>query len=287
MPKHHLIALGIGLSALIPTTAHASACDDFAIDVRQTSGSVYDPASMAGTVLNVAVTAADPDLKPGCTSVPIKIEPQAGGVFSFMLSGDTLNYSVQNSNQTGPRSANEIALNGNARNTIVGGGVANVPLFGFQAGQFVRAGRYTAPINVTVGNAPPFAYELAIDVEPSIRFVAENGAREKTLSFGDVTGGSERSSAIFYRTNAAFQLRATSQNRGTLLHEGGPQFGTISYQATYDGTPIDLASGMAVLSRAYPGASVQSDVLRIGIEPQNDKFAGKYRDVLTLEFIPF
>lgn len=287
MPKHHLIALGLSLSALIPTTAHASACDDYAIDIRQTSGSTYDPASMAGVVLNVAVTAIDADLKPGCTSRSIKIEPQAGGNFIFAMGGDTLNYSVQNSNHIGPRSANEISLNGNARNTIVAGSVANVPLFAFQSGQFVRAGRYIAPINVTVGNAPPLTYELAIDVEPSIRFVAENGAREKTLSFGDVTGGSERSSAIYYRTNAAFQLRATSQNRGTLLHESGAQFGSISYQTTYDGAPIDLATGMAVLNRTYSGTSVQSDLLRISIQPQSDKFAGKYRDVLTLEFIPF
>lgn len=287
MPKHFLIALGLGLSVLTPSAAHASSCEDYAVDVRQTSGSTYDPASMAGIVVNVAITAVDANLANGCTSVPIRIEPQAGGIFSFSMTGDTLNYSVQNSNQVGARSASQVVLNGNARNTIVSGGLASIPLFGFQAGQFVRAGRYIAPINVTVGDGPPLSYELEIDVEPSIRFVAENGAREKTLSFGEVTNGSERSTAIFYRTNAAFQLRATSQNHGTLLHEGGPQFGTIAYQATYDGAPIDLKSGLAVLNRTYPGASVQSDVLWIGIQPQRDKYAGKYRDVLTLEFIPF
>ena len=72
-----------------------------------------------------------------------------------------------------------------------------------------------------------------------------------------------------------------------LVHELGQALGSIGYSASYDGAPLNLSNGPVVVSRAYEGMSTQMDTLKITIAPQTDKYAGKYRDTITLEFIPY
>lgn len=286
MSRLHMII--VALSALLGCAGQASAAT-CAYDLNATQSGVahYSPTRLAGTVVRFTFSTSDQNLPNQCTSVPIEIRSADGGDFSFELAGTRLVNAMINSNQVQGPKPNRVELNGNARNTIVGGGTAAVDLFAFAPGQFVRGGIYEAHLLIQVGDQPPVPVVAQVIVDQTFRFVPENGSSTKTLSFGDVTGGSERSSAIYYQTNAAFQLRATSANGGVLVHEEGAAFGDIAYAARYNDIPLSLGNGPVIVSQDYAGLGTRVDRLNVSIAPQTGKYAGTYRDTVTLEFIPF
>jgi hypothetical protein len=279
------MALLIGLAAL-PSAVEAADCS-FTITANQAGSPVYDPASVTNTLVRLTFSTTATGLANNCSNTSVVITSADGGPFKFVNAGQQLTYTLLNSNQVEGPTNTRIALNGNAKNDILSGKAITIDLFSATPGQFVHAGSYDANLLVTVGNSAPVPVVASLIVEGGFRFVPENGSDTKTLSFGDVTNGAERSSTIYYQTNSALQIRATSFNHGVLVHDLGASMGTIDYTATYNGTVLNLTSGPVVIGRAYEGMGTQIDNLKVVIGPQTNKYAGTYRDTVTLEFIPY
>jgi hypothetical protein len=273
--------------AVVPSTAQAAANCDFTVNAVQSGSQVYDPAALTGSLVQLTFSTTTTGVPTSCSNVPVSIKSADGGTFKFDFAGQQLAYTLVNSNRVEGPTSTEIDLNGNAKKDILNGFPVTVDLFNATPGQFVQAGSYDAHLLVTAGSNPPIPVVAHLVVEPGFRFVPENGSTTKSMSFGEVTNGAERSDTIYYQTNAALQIRATSMNDGVLIHELGPALGTIDYTATYNGTVLNLSSGPVVVARGYEGMATQMDTFRVTIAPQSGKYAGKYRDTVTLEFIPY
>jgi hypothetical protein len=273
--------------AAVTSTAQAAVNCDYTINAVQAGSQVYDPASLTGSLVQLTFSTTTTGLPTSCSNVPVSITSADGGTFKFEFAGQQLAYTLVNSNRVEGPTNTEIDLNGNAKKDLLAGVPITIDLFNATPGQFVQAGSYDAHLLVTVGMKPPLPVVAHLLVEPGFRFVPENGSTTKSMSFGEVTNGAERSDTIYYQTNAALQIRATSANNGVLVHESGPTLGAIDYTATYNGTVLNLSSGPVVVARSYDGMGTQMDTFRVTIAPQSGKYAGKYRDTVTLEFIPY
>ena len=264
----------------------SGACPEgYRITGRQASGQSYDPNQANRTVLQITLQAAGGNVPPRCTSAPVTITPQSGTAFVFANGSHQLGFVQLNSNQVSQANVTRFELNGNARNRLVRGEAVTIDLFELSAGQFPAAGEYRGTVLVQVGNALPQAVLFTITVRPAIRFLAEQGAMTRDLSFGEVSAGSVIRTAVFYQSNAAASITIQSQNRGRLVHTGQPT-AVIPYTLSYDGVPVNLATG-AQISRPFRGLLAVREEMVLTVAPGLNRFAGNYRDVLTLFYTAY
>jgi len=73
---------------------------------------------------------------------------------------------------------------------------------------------------------------------------------------------------------------------GRTVHSLGKGFGEIPYAAFLSGKPLTL-SAPSVVTLDLRNGPLQSEEMRVAVEPQPARYAGIYRDTLTLEFTPF
>jgi hypothetical protein len=106
------------------------------------------------------------------------------------------------------------------------------------------------------------------------------------LSFGEVSAGSTIRTAVYYQSNAAANITIQSQNRGQLAHTVQGPSRAISYRLTYDGTVVNLSSGTQI-NRPFRGLLAQREEMVLEVAPGTDRFAGDYRDVLTLLYTAY
>ncbi|WP_146107689.1 hypothetical protein [Porphyrobacter sp. HT-58-2] len=264
----------------------ASCNGGYRVTGRQASGQSYDPNQANRTVIQITLQAEGNNIRPGCTGVPVTITPQSGAAFSFANGGDQLGFVQINSNLVSEANVTRFALNGNSRRRLVRGEAVTIDLFELNAGQFPAAGEYRGTVLVQVGNALPQAVLLAITVRPAIRFLAEHGAMTRDLSFGEVSAGSVIRTAVFYQTNAAANITIVSQNRGRLVHTVQGPGSAIAYSLTYDGVAVNLASG-AQINRPFRGLLARREEMVLEVAPGTNRFAGDYRDVLTLLYTAY
>ncbi|MFM7350409.1 MAG: hypothetical protein ACKO01_13155 [Erythrobacter sp.] len=258
----------------------------YRITGRQASGQSYDPNQANRTVLQITLQTADDDVPRGCTSAPVTITPQSGTAFAFANGGYQLGFVQLNSSQVSQANVTRFELAGNARSRLVRGEGVTIDLFELSAGQFPAAGEYRGTVLVQVGNALPQAVLFTIAVRPAIKFLAEQGALSRDLSFGEVTAGSTIRTAVFYQSNAAVSITIQSQNRGQLIHTVQGARRAIPYRLTYDGMPVNLAAG-AQVNRPFRGLLAQREEMVLEVAPGTNRFAGDYRDVLTLLYTAF
>ncbi len=284
-----LAALFVGLGALAPLAALAQGKDGgacpggYRITGRQASGQSYDPNQANRTVLQITLQAVDSTIAPGCTSAPVTITPQSATAFSFANGSNQLGFVQLNSGQVSQANVTRFELTGNARGRLARGEAVTIDLFELSAGQFPAAGEYRGTVLVQVGTGLPQAVLFAITVRPAIRFLAEQGAISRDLSFGEVTQGSVIRTAVYYQSNAAASITIQSQNRGRLVHTVHGPARAIAYRMTYDGVPVNLSVG-AQISRPFRGLLALREEMVLEVAPGTDRFAGDYRDVLTLVY---
>jgi hypothetical protein len=277
-----------GLAALLPAALAAQgACPDgYSVTARQSSGQSYDPNQANRTILQLSLQVVDPDVRPGCTSAPVTIIPQSGAVFSFVNGAYDIGFVQLNSNLFSQANVTRFELAGNARSRLVRGETITLDLFEISAGQFPAAGEYRGTLLVQTGNSLPQAVLFSITVRPAIKFLAEQGAMTRDLSFGEVTRGALLRTAVFYQSNAAVSITIESRNRGRLVHEVGAAISPIPYTLIYDGIPINLATS-AQLNRPFRGLAATREEMVLEVAPGEGRFAGNYRDVLTLFYTAF
>lgn len=258
----------------------------YALTARQSSGQTYDPNESVRAIIRINLQPTASDIPQSCTSLPVSILPQSASTFTFTNGAASIGFTQINSGLVSQANATRFELSGNARSQLVRGAPVDVDLFEISAGQFLTAGEYQGTVLVQVGDSLPTPVLFTITVRPAIKFVIENGSLQKDLSFGEVTNGSTLQTTVFYQSNAAVAITVQSQNLGALVHEGGPAFGSIPYSLVYDGTPVNLAA-LAQINRAFSGLGIRREQMLLRVEPQSRKFAGTYRDVLTLNYTAF
>jgi hypothetical protein len=258
----------------------------YRITGRQASGQSYDPNQANRAVLQITLQATDSAIRPGCRSAPVTIIPQSGTAFVFANGSYQLGFVQLNSNLVSQANVTRFELSGSARNRLVRGEAVTIDLFELSAGQFPAAGEYRGTVLVQVGTALPQAVLFTIAVRPAIRFLAEHGALTRDLSFGEVSAGSTIRTAVYYQSNAAANITIQSQNRGQLAHTVQGPSRAISYRLTYDGTVVNLSSGTQI-NRPFRGLLAQREEMVLEVAPGTDRFAGDYRDVLTLLYTAY
>lgn len=279
-------------SIILPASAQSAgagggACaGGYTVTARQASGQTYDPIESTRAILRINLQPNATDIPQGCTSLPVTITPQSSSTFAFTNGGNTIGFTQINSNLVSQANVTRFELNGNARGQLVRGNAIDVDLFEITAGQFLAAGEYQGSVLVQVGDGLPTPVLFTITVQPAIKFVIENGSLNKELSFGEVTNGASVRSIVFYQSNAAVLITIQSQNQGAMVHESGRAFGTIPYSMTYDGAPVNLATA-AQITKPFSGLGTRREQLLLRVEPQRERFAGNYRDVLTLNYTAF
>jgi hypothetical protein len=276
-----------GLLGESAALAQGQACPGgYRITGRQASGQSYDPNQANRTVLQITLQAADDDVPPGCTSAPVTITPQSGTAFTFANGGYQLGFVQLNSGLVSQANVTRFELAGNARSRLVRGEAVTIDLFELSAGQFPAAGEYRGTVLVQVGTGLPQAVLFAIVVRPAIKFLAEQGAMSRDLSFGEVTAGSVIRTAVFYQSNAAVSITIQSQNRGQLVHTVLGPSRAIPYRMTYDGAAVNLAAG-AQVNRPFRGLIALREEMVLEVAPGTGRLAGEYRDVLTLLYTAY
>lgn len=279
-------SLILGLLLAAPA-ANAAQCNDYTVEAVQNGPDMYDPSAGAGILVSLRILPASISGGGSCQGVEIAVATEDGTSFAPSFGGQALALEPQRSNKTANLSLLGAKLTGTARGDVLSGAGVSVPLYLIRPGQFVPAGTYRENLVVTVDDGAPVTVPYTITVGSAVRFVPENGANAKTLSFGEVTQGSRRSSSIYYLANGPFEIRIRSENGGKLLHELGSSFGTISYDASYDGQALLLDQGPTVIQKSAGTSTVQVDDLVVSIAPQPGKYAGRYHDVLTLDYLAY
>ncbi|WP_300532389.1 hypothetical protein [Maricaulis sp.] len=266
----------------------AQACDGYQVSAAQISGFSYNAADPLAMRLDIELRAAETGLPRNCRQVPVYIELIGGTARDpdFFSGGEAL----QAEWERGPevrRDNNRWRLRNSARRALVEGETLSIDFYRVAAGQFQPPGDYRQELEITVGNEVT-TVPLTIALAPALRFEGDTTSGQQNLDLGDISAGGRARSDFFFRTNSAVAVTLVSDNGGALVHEQGEAFGRIPYSASLSGTAVDLtAPGGDVVDIPFAGTSVQSGRLEVEVAPTPHQYAGRYRDVVTLSFIPY
>ena len=226
--------------------------------------------------------------------------------FFFGLLSTFLDYNVFTPNNaiakdlTVPISQQEV-LRGNFGNT--GSGYAtstNTFTVRIPADQFVRRGTYNDEIVVSLyqGQANQPAQAVLIgqqsvsltSVTPTVAQIALDGQGQTTLDFGFLTAGTVREAELFFRTNAAYRIDATSEHGGVLQNVFQSGGNPVPYQLRVDGSLVDLTSpALITLGLTVAGSSTTWETipLSVTIGPVSGVLPGLFQDVITFTISNF
>jgi hypothetical protein len=262
-------------------------CSSYPVTVSQVSGTAYNPADPQAVRLTLELRATQTNLPASCANVRVLLarvidDPRP---FRFRNGINTLDGSYAGDTDLEQQTNNRFALTAAARQQLVSGQTVRIDYVDFAPGQYERPGDYASAARLQVGDDAS-DLPLGIRVEPAIILIGSSADGQESIDLGDLSRGARGSTRIFYRTNADLQVTATSDNQGALVHENGPSFGRIPYTAEFAGRTLNLSNPSQInlqLSRSV----VQSERLDVTVPPTPDMYAGLYRDVLTLSFVPY
>lgn len=277
-----IAALFLGL-----ISAPADACDGYDIAISQLTAFSYNAADAVASTLELELRAVESGLPRRCRNVRVEIEIIGGSARDPDLSAGSGQLQTRWINtQSVNRNGDRWRLRQSARTDLVEGRTISFPFYSLDAGQFVEPGEYRHTLRITIGERV-VSMPVIVSVEPTMRFEGDSRGGTQSLDLGDISNGARASSDFFFRTNSAMAITLVSDNHGTLQHERGKQFGRIPYAASISGRSVDLSSGSDTIDIAFVGTSIQSGRLEVEVPPSPHQYAGRYRDVITLSFIPY
>jgi hypothetical protein len=270
------------LFAILLQAGAAWACDGYQVQARQVAGDTYDPAQLTGQLVRLSFEASQ--LSEKCAAMGAVIRPRHGAPrIELSRMGDTLTIRAVSNAFSERADSSEIQLAVHAQQSLARDGRIMLDLFQIDAGQFVPAGDYIAGLEWVAEGQAPQPLDVRVRVEPSVRFVGDSVRR---LSLGEVSHGGQAQARFFYATNANLRVTVQSQNRGHLHHESGSVYGAIPYDAYLSGKKLDLTSPSLVIL-PFQRQAMSNEDLRVQVMPQAARYAGTYRDVLTLDFVAY
>ena len=265
-----------------------AACPGYGIAGSQPAGSDdYDPAAPTEEVLGLSLRAVGA-VDPACAALAVTIRPSGRQGLRLRNGPSALDTSILASGAFSTAASNAISLSAATRTALAGGETVTFDVLSLRPGQFARSGRYALPLEVEIGSEIRDLVTLRVDVIPSIRFENASRSGQHRIDLGELSDGAQAGAAFFYRTNATLRVDVRSDNNGALLHEteDGPH-GRIAYVAFVNGRRIGSLDGTESLEFLRTDGGIQAGQVRIEVPPSPGRYAGIYRDVLTLTFTPF
>lgn len=113
----------------------------------------------------------------------------------------------------------------------------------------------------------------------------EEGVDVAIVDFGTLETGETKRLFIQVRGNAKALISLTSENRGQMVHTLNPKW-KVNYSITVDGQFSELSSPLEIerpVKRNFSGSAYPMDIT---IGDVKNSFAGKYRDVITIDVNP-
>ncbi len=281
----HILA-GLLLACIFAPVAMAS-CESYELEAVQRSSPGYDASNPVAGRVELELRVIDGDLPKSCRGVQIQIEIVGGTARDpALFDGANRLEAVWERSTALLRNGDHWRIRQSARRDLVDGQAVSFTLYHIDPGQFIAPGQYRQNLRITTGNQVTIL-PIIVEVEPSLRFERESVFGVHTLDLGDVTDGASASANFYFRTNTALSVTLHSENAGALVHERGPAFGRIVYRAALSGRVVDLTGGLSQPVELAYGAGLQTGQLQVTTPPSPNQFAGQYRDVVTLSFIPY
>lgn len=189
-----------------------------------------------------------------------------------------------------------LSLNEPARISLPGRATTETAIDFFTPQQIVvPAGfyEYDLRINVRLQGSPDIIAQLLGEVvlnatpRAQVNIAGADGAFDENnfadrIEFRDPKEGDERQVFIQTRSNALTSLKLTSQN-GARMNHVEVDNSYIGYDAFLGGQEIDLSSDVIIGNRPATDLRGVSTPLRIVIADSNLRYAGEYKDLITVE----
>ncbi|MET4697490.1 hypothetical protein ABIE65_000501 [Constrictibacter sp. MBR-5] len=112
------------------------------------------------------------------------------------------------------------------------------------------------------------------------------GATFSYMDFGILETGESQSAFLQVRANTAVRIRVSSENGGVLKHVEQPGLPSVAYTARLDGVPADMSAPIEIMRRPPVRSTGTNYEIRVTIGDVRNKFAGRYRDTVTVEIDP-
>jgi len=263
--------------------AQAAACHARIERIDARSAGNYLPFSDTPVEIPLEVALQDAE---GCT-LGLSLRSEHRG----QLAGDegALSYRLRDAGGRGH------ALDGTSRVALARGGARMTITATVEAGQAVRAGRYTDRLAVQLLDGERVLDEREVELRvpvPSQASVSVGGSAAAGFSnrlgggldFGELRAGKEREAFVFVLANAAYALRLSSAHAGRLRHVEAAD--TIGYTARLDGRVLDL-SGTVIAEGPSRGRWLNWPPYRLGVRigEVEGRRAGEYRDTITIDVL--
>lgn len=220
----------------------------------------------------------------GCEPRELVIEPQTASNFHLYLGSRKLESVRMRSSSFDQASANRLVLSRSALEQLAREGRVEIAWMEVLPGQYEQPGFYSVNLSLQDGERAELdAFAFGATVLPAVLLQGDAADGEMTMSLGEVSSGAEVEKVILVRTNSELTAKIYSENSGVLVHEDGRATGTIGYDVRVDGRPVSVASPTELSIDPANGALTRTRV-NVTVAPALNRFAGRYRDVLTLEF---
>lgn len=286
-----LRALIIAFSLSAASNANASECD---LEAKTSSSQKsYDPFSPADTVLDVNVTVKN-DGHGNCLA-RFYVAP-VDGRLALSLDGERIPYRIE-----GPRGGDSgypSEFGPFIANVMSNSSASLAIRFTLPSQNVVPKGMYTSDlvvhgvgldgerIDVSSGSVILRA-QVSGRVEMSISGTAspqlsQAGMAAIGMDFGQGRQGDTRRVFVNVWSNGSVSISLASQNQGVLKLVGNEHLPAIKYSARFDGSAVSLG-GPYIVQRSPPlsliGASYE---LAVTLGEVQNKFAGLYKDVVSI-----
>lgn len=277
-------------------TTQAMAKEDCQLTARPASGgaqTLYDPFSPVDTVLNFEIEASNRGNK-SCEA-GFYVAPRKG---DLRLSAGTasLIYRIEGAHGGGGGHANE---RGPFDAQVAAGSSRTVPIrLVIPAQQIVPQGDYLSELvlrGIGHGNNPiAFTGDNAVirlvvpaRVEMSISGTAapplsNQSMAPATIDFGTARTGAMERVFVNVWSNGGVSIRLESENQGKLELVDNKTLPAIPYSARFDGTQINLAAPHIVQRTPPLSTAGSSYEFAVTLGDVSGKFAGRYKDVVTV-----
>jgi len=273
-----LLALAMFGAAAAPASALAQDCSAGSVTARQIGTDDYDPADLGQQVIQVSLR-----LTEDCTPTSVVIVPRNANTFVLQGPGTVLNSRQSDAPETIARTTSAIELSQQSLQDLADGNEVRFDLLDIDAGQFVPAGSYSTTLDIMAGNVLAGSLPVETLVSPTLQLVGDALGGTIEIDLGDLTDGASAQKSIYFRSNARVSLRIDSDNEGALVHENGNRFGRIRYGATLNGTKFNPAASAPISVSSVSGQLTEA-VFAFTVAPVKNAYAGRYNDVLTLDF---
>lgn len=306
--KRYSLYLILMLWSLLVSEAHATE-SPFDVSVETVSKIVYEPFSGLPSNQEFKITlepsnsvSRQPDAANEGGSnrrFRLRIRPSDNEDFRAQGQRQNLTTRISSNSQRGRfrRVNNEYRQDFRVRNNNLRAKIFELT-FSVVASQYADPGIYRLPLDVDlldmaseeILNETKYILEITVGKKLQTNIAGANtnqnvNSRFAVVNFGVLKTGDSRRISIQIRGNTLADIKLSSENNGRLVHTRESDL-FVNYSINVDGIPSELESPLSItrsIKKTLRGVAYPMDII---IGDAEDKFAGKYRDIITVEVRP-